>query len=115
MSFKQFIVADLEHITIKDDQVSLLAGGQRTNLLIQAQGLGGIEGVGLEHQLAINAFLGVEHPQRPFAGAGLGNGVPWVRAGHRPITGTGNHRTRLLQGVSRVLVAIGRGANVRLD
>ncbi|MNJ54427.1 hypothetical protein D3C77_498650 [compost metagenome] len=115
MSFEQFIVADLEYVTIEDDQVGLLAGGQRTNLLIQAQSLGGIEGVGLEHQLAIYTFFGVEHPQRSFAGAGLGDGVPRVGAGHRPVTGAGNRRTGLLQGVRRVLVAVGRRADVGLD
>ena len=83
--------------------------------MIQAKGFGGVEGVGVEHGLAIKAFLGVKHPQWALTRTGLSNGIPRVGARDGPVTAARDGCTRVMQRFGGVQVIVGRRTDVRLD
>ncbi|MCY1419301.1 hypothetical protein D9M71_348870 [compost metagenome] len=83
--------------------------------MLQANGAGGIAGVGVEHRLPVDGFILVQHPLGALAADGLGDGLPGVRGRHRPIAGTGNGRTVFQQRARRVHVLEFHGADIGLE
>ena len=47
LGFVQGLFVDLEHVAVQHDEVGLFAGAQRADLFVQANGAGGVEGVGI--------------------------------------------------------------------
>src|SRR2546427_10365698 len=102
----QFFGWNGHHVAVKEHEIRLFSWRDRSDRVQLVQCTRGGSGVGVQHGIARQALLGIQHSLWTFAGFRLIDGPKYIRGGNGPIAGAGDNSAAIEQRPRRILPLI---------